>query len=99
MTKYLHIRFIQFTFFGLILLGKQLPSFASVAARNQNNDEGITIFTAIATLSQSKRLQTFDEGSLNLENAVLSLNSGEQIASAVSISLIDFNNITVGFKR
>lgn len=94
MTKYLHIRFLQFTFFGLLLLGKQLPSFASVAGRNQNNDEGITIFTATGTLSQSKRLQTFDAGSLNLENAVLSLNSVEQIASAVSISSIDFNNIT-----
>jgi len=94
MTKYLHIRFLQFTFFGLLLLGRQLPSFAATGLSNQNIDNGVSPLEVKATLSQSKRLQTFDVGSLNLENAILSVNSVEQIASAISISLIDFNNIT-----
>ena len=87
-------QFRKILFFGLLFLGRNLSSFASVGMSNRNLPDERSRLAANTILSQSKRLQSFDVSSLNLKNAIPTLNSVEKTASVLSIGIVDFNNIT-----
>lgn len=94
MKPILSSQFRKIFFFGLLFLGRNLSSFASTNCSNANTDYSSSRLAANTTLSQSKRIQTFDVSSLNLKSAIPSLNVSEKTASVISINIVDFNNIT-----
>jgi hypothetical protein len=96
MKTILSPRFCKSVYFCLIFLTQTINSFAGRAdscADCYPPPGGYTRMSAGATLSQSKRLQTFDVSTLNLKNTTPQ-NSVQQTNAAVSISLADFNTIS-----
>ena len=94
MKRLVFSHFRKIFFLGLLFLGRNLSSFASVGMSNRNLPDERSRLAANTILSQSKRLQSFDVSSLNLKNAIPTLNSVEKTASVLSIGIVDFNNIT-----
>jgi hypothetical protein len=78
---------------GFILLFMNFKAFAGYSTCCHAEGTMNGRFAANSTLSQSKRLQTFDVSSLNLKQTT-EQNSVQQTNSAISISLADFNAIS-----
>ncbi len=96
MKTVLSLRFYKKAFFNLLFLIQIINAFAGRA--DSCNDcypppGGYTRKASGATLSQSKRLQTFDVSALNLKNTTAQ-NSLQQTYSAISVVLADFNTIS-----